>query len=59
MSTTTITHLNSHTIHLDPVDQAIALLADSGLAGDIVCDGTCNGVSGCTVAPIGDLLTAA
>ena len=59
MSTTTITHLKSHTIHLDPVAQAIALLADSGVAGDIVCDGTCNGVSECAVAPIGDLLTAA
>lgn len=59
MSTTTITHLNRHTIHLDPVDQAIALLADSGLAGDFVCDGTCEGVSGCAVAPLGDLLTAA
>jgi hypothetical protein len=59
MSTTTITQLHIHPVHLDPVDQALALLVDSGLLAGLVCDGSCGGASSCTVAPVGEVPTAA
>lgn len=59
MTHTTITQLLSHTVHPDPIDAAIALLVDSALADHLVCDGSCNGVASCTVAPIDTLAAAA
>lgn len=59
MSTTTITQLTSHPVHSDPIDEAIALLAESSMAGHLICDGSCEGVSSCAVAPVGPLATAA
>ncbi len=59
MTHTTITQLPGHLVHPDPIDDAVALLVDSALAARLVCDGSCNGVASCTVAPIDVLVPAA
>jgi hypothetical protein len=59
MTNTPITQLQSHPVHTDPIDAAIALLADASLADHLVCDGSCNGVSSCTVAGVEPLAVAA
>lgn len=42
--------------HLDAdstlIDESLAMLAAGGLRGWVVCDGTCSGLAGCTVAPL-------
>lgn len=58
MSTTP--HISDNTtdivVHLDDdstvIDESLAILAAGGLEGWVVCDGSCSGVSGCTVAPL-------
>ncbi len=50
---------NNHAVHTDPVDAAIALLTDVSLAGELVCDGSCNGVASCTIAGVVPLAVAA
>jgi hypothetical protein len=59
MSTTTSTQTNTHPVHLDPTDAALDLLVDSGIVAELVCDGSCDGVSSCAVAPVGRLANAA
>ncbi len=59
MSTPTITQLKSHPVHLDPIEEALALLADSAVSHHLVCDGSCNGVSSCAVAPVDSIAAAA
>jgi hypothetical protein len=59
MTNTQIDPLQSHSVHADPIDAAIALLADMSVADHIVCDGSCNGVTSCTVAHVGALAVAA
>lgn len=43
--------------HLDPerelIDGSIGLLSEAGLVAMVICDGSCQGVSGCSVAPLG------
>ena len=40
--------------HLDrALDDAMALLLTAGLVGSVICDGSCNGVASCCVAPVG------
>jgi hypothetical protein len=57
--TTPITELTGHSVHTDPIDAAIAALADASLADRLVCDGSCNGVASCTVAPVEPMAVAA
>ena len=59
MTNTAITQLPSHPVHTDPIDAAIALLADMTLADHLVCDGSCNGLTSCTVAHVEPLAVAA
>ena len=59
MMNSPVTQLPGHRVHTDPIDAAMALLADMSLAGHLVCDGTCNGVTSCTVAPVELQATAA
>ena len=59
MTNPTITQLPSHVVHTDPIDAAIGVLADASLAAHLVCDGSCNGVASCTVAPVGTPAVAA
>ena len=59
MTNTTITQLPNHPVHTDPIDAAIAALADTSLIDRLVCDGSCNGVASCTVAPVDTLAAAA
>lgn len=59
MTNTPITQLTSHTVHADPIDAAIAALSDAFLADHVVCDGSCDGVASCTVAPVQPLAVAA
>ena len=58
---TTITDTAEAIIHLaaERIDTTIALLEAAGLGPRLVCDGSCGGLSGCTVAPIGDDAIAA
>lgn len=53
MTNTTFTQLTGHTLQVDPIEAAIAALADAALSDQLVCDGTCRGVASCTVAPVG------
>ncbi len=50
---------SNHPVHTDPIEAAIALLIDTSLAGELVCDGSCNGVASCTVAGVEPLAVAA
>lgn len=59
MKNTQITHLPSHPVHTDPIDAAIAVLVDMSLADHVVCDGSCNGVTSCTVAGVEPVAVAA
>ena len=60
MTNTPITQLpNHHSVLTDPIDAAIAVLADMSLAGHLVCDGSCHGVTSCTVARVEPLAVAA
>ncbi|HEY5650756.1 MAG TPA: hypothetical protein VIW46_04850 [Acidimicrobiia bacterium] len=59
MSTTAHTQLNTHPVHTDPIEAALAQLVESGLAAELVCDGSCDGISSCAVAPVGMLARAA
>ena len=42
-------------IHLDSerIDTTIELIEAAGLGPRLVCDGSCGGLSGCSIAPIG------
>lgn len=57
--TNPITELTGHPVHTDPIQAAIAALADASLADHLVCDGSCGGVASCTVAPVERLAVAA
>lgn len=59
MTNTPITPLSSHPVHTDPIDAAIALLADMSLADHLICDGSCDGVTSCTVSSVEPLAVAA
>jgi hypothetical protein len=59
MTNTPITHLPSHLVHTDPIDAAIALLVEASLADHLICDGSCDGLASCTVAPVENLAAAA
>ncbi len=59
MSTTTPTQPNTHPVHADPFEAALALLLDSGIAAELVCDGSCDDLASCAVAPVDVLATAA
>lgn len=59
MTNTTITPLDSHPVHSDPIDAAIAVLADASLADHVICDGSCEGMASCTIAPVETLAVAA
>jgi hypothetical protein len=59
MTNTSITQLTSHPVHTDPIDAAIAALADASLTDHLVCDGSCDGIASCTVAPVEPLAAAA
>lgn len=59
MTKTPITQLPSHPVHTDPIDAAISLLADMSLADHLICDGSCDGVSSCSVARVEPLAAAA
>lgn len=58
MSTTR--HISDNTTgpvaHLDAdstvIEDSLAILAAAGLEGWVVCDGSCSGLAGCTVAPL-------
>jgi len=58
MSTTRHTSDNTteFVAHLDAdstvIDESLAILAAGGLEGWVVCDGSCSGLAGCTVAPV-------
>ncbi|MDH3250812.1 MAG: hypothetical protein OEQ47_17720 [Acidimicrobiia bacterium] len=59
MTNTTITPLDSHPVQTDPIDAAIAELADASLADHVICDGSCKGMASCTIAPVETLARAA
>lgn len=61
ITTTTTPGDDQAIVHLDAegIDTTIELLEAAGLGPQLVCDGSCGGVSGCTVAPIGDDAIAA
>lgn len=49
-------YTTDHVAHLDAdsmtIHESLAMLAAAGLEGWVVCDGSCSGLAGCSVAPI-------
>ncbi len=46
---TIVTHIDPD---LEQIERSIGLLAVAGLGTMLICDGSCMGLSGCSVAPV-------
>lgn len=48
-TTTFVAHLDADST---VIEDSVTMLAAAGLEGWVVCDGSCSGLAGCTVAPL-------